>query len=127
LCDRKLHAAHSSSFCRDFTLYFTPYFTLLFALQGLAMNFDWYQERTKDESARRALQTSCLCCPKFTPYFTLLFALQGLAMNFDWYQERTKDESSTIGGWATALAYDFDMPGGYPAGVEVDWVSGDFC
>jgi hypothetical protein len=45
-------------------------------------------------------------------------------MNFDWYQERTKDESSTIGGWATALAYDFDMPGGYPAGVEVDWVSG---
>jgi hypothetical protein len=45
-------------------------------------------------------------------------------MNFDWYQERTKDESSTIGGWATALAYDFDLPGGYPAGVEVDWVSG---
>jgi hypothetical protein len=83
LCDRKLHAAHFSSFCHDFTLYFTP-------------------------------------------YFTLLFALQGLAMNFDWYQERTKDESSTIGGWATALAYDFDMPGGYPAGVEVDWVSGGF-
>lgn len=45
-------------------------------------------------------------------------------MNFDWYQERTKDESSTIGGWATSLAYDFDLPGGYPAGLEVDWVSG---
>jgi hypothetical protein len=53
-----------------------------------------------------------------------MFLLQGLAMNFDWYQERTKDEASTIGGWATALAYDFDMPGGYPAGIEVDWVSG---
>lgn len=32
-------------------------------------------------------------------------------MNFDWYQERTKDESSTIGGWATALGYDFGLPG----------------
>ena len=32
-------------------------------------------------------------------------------MNFDWYQERTKDESSTIGGWATALGYDFGTPG----------------
>jgi hypothetical protein len=37
--------------------------------------------------------------------------LQGLAMNFDWYQERTKDDSSTIGGWATALGYDFGLPG----------------
>jgi hypothetical protein len=45
--------------------------------------------------------------------------LQGLAMNFDWYQERTKDESATIGGWATSMAYDFDLPGGYPAGVCV--------
>ncbi|WIA36062.1 hypothetical protein OEZ86_007418 [Tetradesmus obliquus] len=56
--------------------------------------------------------------------FVLYDYIPGLAMNFDWYQERTKDESSTIGGWATALAYDFDLPGGYPAGVEVDWVSG---
>lgn len=42
----------------------------------------------------------------------LLPCFQGLAMNFDWYQERTKDESSTIGGWATSMAYDFDLPGG---------------
>ncbi len=35
-------------------------------------------------------------------------------MNLDWYQERTKDESSTIGGWATALGYDFGLPGELP-------------
>eukprot|EP00775_Hariotina_reticulata_P001040 gene1040-1378_t len=56
--------------------------------------------------------------------FVLYDWIPGLAMNFDWYQERTKDESATIGGWATTMAYDFDLPGGYPAGVEVDWVSG---
>eukprot|EP00878_Enallax_costatus_P011450 GHUV01011954.1.p2 GENE.GHUV01011954.1~~GHUV01011954.1.p2 ORF type:complete len:434 (+),score=125.86 GHUV01011954.1:1557-2858(+) len=56
--------------------------------------------------------------------FVLYDYIPGLAMNFDWYQERTKDESSTIGGWATSMAYDFDLPGGYPAGVEVDWVAG---
>jgi hypothetical protein len=49
----------------------------------------------------------------FTPHLSLVLLplLQGLAMNFDWYQERTKDESSTIGGWATALGYDFGTPG----------------
>eukprot|EP00879_Flechtneria_rotunda_P013128 GHRR01013711.1.p1 GENE.GHRR01013711.1~~GHRR01013711.1.p1 ORF type:complete len:212 (+),score=72.86 GHRR01013711.1:172-807(+) len=56
--------------------------------------------------------------------FVLYDWIPGLAMNFDWYQERTKDESSTIGGWAMSMAYDFDLLGGYPAGVEVDWVSG---
>lgn len=56
--------------------------------------------------------------------FVLHDWIPGLAMNFDLYQERTKDESATIGGWATALGYDFGLPGGYPAAMEVDWVSG---
>lgn len=48
-----------------------------------------------------------LCCCAVA----VVVILQGLAMNFDWYQERTKDESATIGGFATALGYDFGLPG----------------
>jgi hypothetical protein len=32
-------------------------------------------------------------------------------MHLDWYQERTKDEATSVGGWAAAAAYDFDLPG----------------
>jgi hypothetical protein len=50
---------------------------------------------------------------------------QGLGLNLDWYQERTSErENHTVGGFATALCYDGELPNHLPYGLEVDWVKG---